>query len=137
MTLVRFNTPGLLNHLANEAFNNRFDDSLGNSCDCSYNNDVAYQVTEQEEAFTLEIAVPGLSKNDLKMEVDNGLLTVSTVNNDEKKEKSCFAALKFEKTFRLSKNINQETISAQTENGLLVITLPKIEGCSKKTFTKY
>jgi HSP20 family protein len=132
MTLVRLNTPGLLNHLASQAFNSQFDNYSSNHCDCSVNGDVAYQVNEQESAFTLEIAVPGLTKNDLKIEVDNGLLSVSTVKTDDQQEKTGFAALQFEKRFRLSKNINQEGIVAHTENGLLTITLPKVEMAIRK-----
>jgi HSP20 family protein len=134
MTLVRFNTPtpGLLNHLANQAFNSQFDNYSTNHCDCSVNGDIAYQVTEQESVFTLEIAVPGLTKSDLKIEVDNSLLTVSTVKIDDQQVKTGFAALQFEKRFRLSKNINTENIVAQTENGLLTITLSKAETAVRK-----
>ena len=82
--------------------------------------------------FSLEIAVPGLTKNDLKIDVENGLLTISTIKKEEETPKTGFAAHQFVKKFRLSKSINQEAIAAHTENGLLTITLPKVESAVPK-----
>ncbi len=132
MTLVRFNTPGLMNQLAYQALNNHFDHQSGYFGDCQCSSDVAYHVSENETEYTLQMAVPGLTKSDLKIEVDNGLLTVSTIKTENEQPKVGFAAVQFEKKFRLSKSINQEAIAAQTENGVLTVTLPKVETAIRK-----
>jgi HSP20 family protein len=132
MTLVRFNTPGLMNQLAYQALNNHFDHQSGYYGDCQCNSDVAYHVSENETEYSLQLAVPGLTKSDLKIEVDNGILSISTLKAEEAQPKVGFAAARFEKKFRLAKSINQEAIAAQTENGVLTVTLPKIESAIRK-----
>lgn len=134
MTLVRFNHPGLVNRLANDVYSKNFMDSfLGSASDCNCeHNDVKYYVNEEDAAFTLEMAIPGLTRDDLYVEVENGLLTIKTKERNEEDSRTGFAALEFEKQFKLADKINQEKISAQSKNGILTITLPKIESAVKK-----
>ena len=133
MTLVRFTHPALISRLANEAYSRNFEGGfLGGLNDCNQASDLRYRVSEQDTNFTLEIAVPGLSKNDLSILVEDGILTVKTVERTPEDKRTGFAALTFEKQFRLSGKVNQEGITAQTENGLLVITLAKVDEAIKK-----
>ena len=133
MTLVRFTHPALMSRLANEAFSRNLESGfLGGINDCNSASDLKYRISEQDTAYTLEIAVPGLTKNDLNVQVEDGILIVKTVERSDEDKRTGFAALTFEKQFRLSKRINQEGITAQTENGLLIITLAKVEEAIKK-----
>lgn len=133
MTLVRMNHPSLVRDLAHEAFFRNFSDSyLERTENSNPNIEVDYNVSEQEVSFTLEIAIPGLSRDDINIEVDNGILMVSTNELSEDNVRSGFAAKQFTKRFKLSRKVNQETISAKNENGLLTIILPKVETEIKK-----
>ncbi len=131
MNLVRFNQPQLVNRLANEAFNNGlFGSNLGNFNDC--NTTVNYQVNDNDTVVDIEFAVPGLSKNDFEIELENEVLTVKTKEKDESDSRNSFAAIEFEKKFEVSDSINKEKITAHTENGILHISLPKAEKAIKK-----
>ncbi len=126
MTLVRFNQPAVNRRLANEAyFSNLWDSFLGSAHDFSHAEEVNYQVKEEDSLFALELAVPGLTKADLSVEVENGVLRVQTVASEENTG-SAFAK-PFKKQFRLAKSIQQDAIEAQVEHGVLYITLPKKE----------
>ena len=70
----------------------------------------------------LSIALPGFSKNDIKIDVDGDLLVVSSKveETDETKFKKSFS-----RSFRLIKDIDVDTIKASMENGILYITFDK------------
>lgn len=133
MTLVRLNNNGLVRNLAHEAFFRNFSDSFLERTE-NHNNsyDLNYKVKEEEREFILEIAIPGLSKEDLSIEVDNGTLNISTKERGEEDERTGFAATELNKRFKLSKKVNQDTISATSKNGVLTITLPKVETALRK-----
>jgi HSP20 family protein len=90
-------------------------------------------VLENGENFKLEVAAPGLAKDDFKINVEDNVLTVSsekTVENKEEGEKFVrreFAYSSFKRTFTLPENVNLEGIKATHENGVLTITIPKQE----------
>ena len=126
MTLVRFNRPSLMNRLANEAFyRNVVDSNLGSQNDCNYEG-VNYKVSNEDAVVNIEFAIPGLSKEDIEINLDNEILTVKTKNRDEDDVRTGFSASEFEKRFKLSDKIKKEEISANSENGVLYVTLPKV-----------
>lgn len=90
-------------------------------------------VSESDRAFLLEVATPGLSKKDIELKLDNGLLTVSSTKKEEKMNEGErytrreFSYAAFERTVRLPENICEEKISAASKDGVLLITLPKEE----------
>lgn len=133
MTLVRLNNNGLVRSLAHEAFFRNFSDSFLERTENQNNHyELNYKVKEEEKDFILEIAIPGLAKDDLTIEVDNGTLNIATKERSEEDKKTGFAATEFSKRFKLSKKVNQDTISASSENGVLTITLPKVEAAIRK-----
>jgi len=95
-------------------------------------------IIEMDGEYKLEMAAPGLEKKDFKIEVDNGLLTISSEKKEEKKEEKKnyrrqeFSYQSFSRSFRLPENSVSDKIDAHYENGLLTLTLPKKE----KTPTK-
>ncbi len=133
MNLVRLNHNGLVRDLAHEAFFRNFADSYHDSAE---HNDITgnidYNVSEQDNEFTLEIAIPGFSKDDLTIEVENGMLAIATKIRNEENERSGFAAKDFSKRFKLSKKVNQDEITAKSENGVLTVQLPKVKEAIKK-----
>lgn len=125
MTLVRFNQPSLMNKLANDAFyGNLLDSNLGKISDC--NSKVDYQINDEDAAVNIEFAIPGLSKNDIEIELNSEILIVKTKARDENDARTGFAALEFEKRFKVSNKIVKDEIAARSENGILFITLPKV-----------
>ncbi len=92
-------------------------------------------VWEQENGFTLEAEVPGMKSEDIELEVLNNQLTIKgSVMKDANNEATQrnyrireFEQAHFERSFHLGEEIDQEKISARTENGILHVTLPKKE----------
>lgn len=90
-------------------------------------------VKETEKTFVIEVAAPGVAKENLKLNIHNNLLTISS---EEKKEsKDCkenymrreFCYTSFKRSFTLPENANTEKISAKHEAGILYITVEKKE----------
>ncbi len=85
---------------------------------------------ETDEAYTLELALPGWSKSDVTLEVDGELLLVKgerTVAEDAPAyRRREFGLTQFEKSFHLPESIDLDGIAAALEQGILAITLPKV-----------
>jgi HSP20 family protein len=99
----------------------------------------AVNIQENENDYQIELAAPGLKKDDFKVNFDNGSLIISSEISDEKKTEDKkysrreFNYQSFQRTFSIPKNlVNHEKISASYENGLLKITLPKAEEVKQK-----
>ena len=95
---------------------------------------VPVNITESENAYNLELAAPGRSKEFFKLNVEKNTLTVSYDENkdggEDKGLKSIrkeFSTPSFKRSFTLDEKINAEAIEAKYENGILKVTLPKKE----------
>lgn len=92
----------------------------------------AVNVKETEAAFHLDVAAPGLKKEDLKINVNGNTLTIaykSEVKAEETTEKFTrheFGVNAFERSFRLPKNVNADAIKAAYTDGILTVELPKV-----------
>jgi HSP20 family protein len=90
-------------------------------------------VVEDEKAFEIHLAVPGMNKEDFKIELNENQLTVGGERkiSKEKKENNFLSIEtqygKFSRTFALPENVDALKIQAQYENGILLLTLPKDE----------
>lgn len=93
----------------------------------------AVNIAESDESFTLSMVVPGYEKEDLKLEVDNDVLTISSEVKEESEEKTEqftrkeYAISSFTRSFNLPETVNQDKIEAEYKNGMLHIQLPKKE----------
>ena len=91
----------------------------------------AVNINETDKEFELELAAPGLKKNDFKVNIDRNVLTVSTEKKEEKEEKDKnftrkeFSYHSFSRSFTLPESINQEKIDAKYNDGVLKLVLPK------------
>ncbi len=91
----------------------------------------AVNVTENKNAFKLNVAAPGFKKEDFKLEARNGYLTISGETSDEKEDKDEqftrreYSFNSFSRSFSLPENIIGDDISAQYTDGVLKVTLPK------------
>ncbi len=86
---------------------------------------------EEEKAFFIELAVPGMKKEDFKVEMDHNTLTISaerTMENEEKEEhyeRKEFNYSSFSRSFTLPEAVNTEKIAANYHDGILQFELPK------------
>lgn len=134
MNLVRFNQyPSLTDLMENleRNFLGRVDENSGDI--------PAVNIKEENDKFVLEMAAPGMNKDDFKINLDNYQLTISSEHKKEKKEKEDnytrreFVYSSFSRSFTLPKTIDVEKIKADYKNGILLLTLPKKEEEAKLT----
>lgn len=99
----------------------------------------AANIRETEDHFEVELASPGMDKKDFNVSLDSNTLTISSVrenNNEEKNENYSrreFSYQSFQRTFVLPKDVvDEDRISAQYENGLLKLVIPKKEEAKQK-----
>ena len=123
---------------ASKSLNNVFDE-LFNGFPATWGNDVRsnsaapVNINENANGYELEFNVPGRNKEDFKINVDNGLLTVSYEKKEQSEAKETKAIRKefsfqaFKRSFNLDEKINAESIEAKYENGILRVFLPKKE----------
>jgi len=95
----------------------------------------AINVKETDKAYTVELAAPGMTKEDFNVHInDEGNLIIKMEKKQEQKEedKSArylrreFSYTKFEQTLILPDDVKKEDIAARVENGVLTVELPKI-----------
>ena len=108
-----------------EFFNNNWNTSI---LDYS-NSKPAVNVKEDDKSFTLQIAAPGINKNDFEISLENRVLSIEVVKKDEhdvndftSKE---FDYNSFKRSFSIPKSIELLKINASYINGILKINLPK------------
>jgi HSP20 family protein len=93
----------------------------------------AANVTETPNAYLLELSVPGRNKEDFKINVEKGLLTVSFEKKEENTVEGTnsirreFSVKSFKRSFSLDEKVDTANIQAKYENGILKIELPKKE----------
>lgn len=95
----------------------------------------AINVFETEKEYKVELAAPGMTKEDFNVRIDeDSNLVISmekkTENKEEKKDgrylRREFSYSKFQQTMILPENVDKEKISATVENGVLNVSLPKL-----------
>lgn len=90
----------------------------------------AVDIFETEQGLTLMADLPGVDKEDLKIDLDQGLLTVQASGKSQMGGVSIrreFLHGSFYRQFRLSDEIDSENIVAEMKNGVLTLLLPKSE----------
>jgi HSP20 family protein len=97
-------------------------------------------IHETPEAYHLELSAPGRSKEDFKIQVEQGLLTISfekkeeTAKTDEYKTiRREFEYKSFKRSFSVDDKIDVDGIQAKYENGVLKLLLPKKEESKPST----
>jgi HSP20 family protein len=94
-------------------------------------NEIKAHIEDKDENVVISIALPGFSKDNLDIKVEEDMLTIAS---KEEKE-SYFTPKTFEKKYKLSNKIDSEAISASFENGILSLTLPRKEEAKKKSLS--
>jgi len=98
----------------------------------------AVNIREDEKAFYLELAVPGMDRKDLRIEVKDDVLTISSEHKEERQEdlegfrRREFSYSSFCRSFYLPEDVNGEKIGANYRDGILNVEIPKLEEEKKK-----
>ena len=139
-TLMRRNRmypeiPSLFNEFFNgEVFDTNNFDSLGEGSTLP-----SVNIMDTENSFEIEVAAPGMTKKDFKVELNNNVLTISTENENSKEDENEnytrkeFSYHSFLRSFSLPENkVDGNKISAKYKNGILLVSLPKMEEAKLK-----
>lgn len=103
----------------------------------SNNNSMKCDVYEKDDAYNIEVDVPGFKKEDINIDVDNGYLTIKASKHFDETEKGknyiCRERRygKFERSFYLG-DLKVDDVEASFENGTLKIKVPKVEESKDK-----
>ena len=98
----------------------------------------AVDIRETEDALQMQVELPGIAKEDVKLEVKDGVLTVSGERRYEKdvKEENVHRIERayghFTRSFSLPRNVNAETVEATMKDGVLHVKLPKLDSAKPK-----
>ena len=100
----------------------------------------AVNIKETAENYEVEVAAPGMTKKDFKVELDGNTLTISSEHTgrqeegeDQRYSRKEFSYQSFQRTFTLQKDVMDiDKIQAKYENGLLLLLIPKKEEAKQK-----
>src|SRR5688500_5046869 len=100
----------------------------------------AVNIRETNENFEVEMAAPGMNKQDFNILLEGNTLTITSEKSDEQEEKDGekfsrreFRYQSFQRRFTLPKDeVDVETINAKYENGILKLSIPKKEEAKQK-----
>lgn len=130
-------------HNAMNWLNNSFDDLFNdNWLNRTSVTAPAVNVKENKDEYDIEVAAPGATKDDFKVNLDNdGNLVIKMEHKDDKKDENKkehylrreFSYSNYEQDLALPDDVNRNAINAKMENGVLRITLPRTAKAEKET----
>jgi HSP20 family protein len=91
------------------------------------------RISEDKDNFYLNIEMPGIPKEDVKISLENSVLSVSGTKKHQNKTEDTNLIMneiyygEFSRSFNISDDIKKDNIDAEFKDGLLIITLPKVE----------
>ena len=117
-------------------------------CDCFHNDTLAEDVAktllpvvdiiERENDFNIKVELPGVDKKDVKITVQNDVLTIKgeKKQESEKKGENYYRVERyygtFQRSFTLPSSVASDNINASYDNGILTINIPKVEEAKPK-----
>lgn len=137
MTLVRYNRPN--RDLMSKNFSDIMDEFFNDVVNTNRDSFVpGIDISETDNQFLISAELPGMNKEDIDISLDNGRLSISGERKFEKEEEGkTFHRVEtrygsFNRSFQLPDNVDEESINAKYESGLLNITIDKAEDKVKK-----
>ena len=99
----------------------------------------AVDVSENENEYRVKADIPGVKKEDLNVSVQDGILTISAESKFEDEEKKEGRVIrqerrygKYSRSMRLGKDVDTSNVKAEYRDGVLELTLPKVEEVKPK-----
>ena len=128
--------------------NNWFDDNFFNTPVMAQTTTTApaVNVKEDNKQYVMEVAIPGLKKEQVNMSIDkDGYLTLSIENKNEQKDENKkehylrreFSYTSYRQSYALPDNVNADKIEANVADGVLKVVLPKVEKKEEKEDVKH
>lgn len=137
MTLMRYTQPR--NELANKRFSDIIDEFFNDAVSTNHDSFVpSIDISESEDQFMISAELPGMKKDDIDISLENGRLSISGERNFEHEEKGkTYHRVEtkygsFNRSFQLPDYVDEESINASYNDGLLNITIDKEENKVKK-----
>ena len=123
--------PTLTRRTFSPLFSNLFDDDFFTAVANRPSSMPAVNIKESEKNYVLELAVPGMEKKDLKIDINEDVLTISSETKNESEDENDgykrkeFSYSAFCRSFYIPENVNREKIEANYKDGVLTVSLPK------------
>lgn len=103
---------------------------------------IKIDLKENDKSYTVRAEIPGVNKEDIKVEVEGSRVTISTETKKEKEEKEgervicreCYEGASY-RSFTLNSAIDEAKTEAKYKDGILELTLPKADGSAAKKIT--
>lgn len=137
MTLIRYNRPN--RDVFSKSFSDVMDEFFNDVVNQRNNNFVpGIDISETDTEFLVSVELPGVNKENIDVSLDNGQLTISGERKfEESEDGKTFHRVEtkygsFSRSFHLPDNVDEESINAKYENGILNITIQKTEDKVKK-----
>jgi len=125
MRIVKYNNNNVFPSLMNEFFN----DDLRMNFFNRRHSVPSVNSLENNDSFEIDLAVPGMKKDDFTIELNDKILVISSDNSDydqnERTRLNEFNYSSFQRSFRVPESVELDKIKANYKNGILKIKLPK------------
>lgn len=98
----------------------------------------AVNIKDNAKSYDLELAVPGYKKDELKVNVQDGVLTISSEKQKESEEdkngytRREFSYRSFERSFQLPENVDADNVKASFTDGVLKLSIPKTKALPER-----
>ena len=129
MTIIRWKQRPMRHNLLDEMLEKGFNTGFEKKCGCV----PATNILEKNDSYEIELAAPGMKKDDFKLEVEKNILSV-VFDKKEADEKEAVEYLQrefemdgFTRSFTIPETADVEKIKARYDNGILFISIPKME----------
>jgi HSP20 family protein len=143
MSIVKRNNGSLLPANPRTLFDDFFSRELFNWGNNNYSTTLStlpsVNIKEDAQNFEVEVAAPGMEKQDFQITLEGNLLTISSSKKNQTEEKDDsytrreFSYQSFQRSFELAKDVvDEDRIEAKYENGVLRLTIPKTEDAKKQ-----
>lgn len=129
MKIIRWQNRPMLSSMLEEMLERNYSTGFEKNCGCV----PATNIREDEKQFEIQLAAPGMKKEDFSLQVENNVLSVSFEKKEEENKQDDnfirreFGVESFTRSFTIPKTTDAEHISARYENGILFIGVPKLE----------
>ena len=125
MRILKYNNNNVFPSLMNEFFNDDFGMNLFNRRHYV----PSVNSVENNDSFEIDLAVPGMKKDDFTIELNDKILVISSNNSDYDQNENIrlyeFNYSSFQRSFRVPESVELDKIKANYKNGILKIKLPK------------
>ena len=127
MTILRWHNRPNFSSLLDEMMERNVNTGFEKNCGCV----PATNIREDENQFEIQLAAPGMKKEDFSLKVENSVMSVTYQGNEDENQEDHylrreFGTESFTRSFSIPKTVDAESIKARYENGILYIGVPKL-----------